>query len=166
MTARSPDEVQVTEFMAALPRKRMGACALLRDQAGRVLLAEPVYQDAWVVPGGVVEAVESPHAACRRVVAEELGLDRPPGRILSVDWVPAEPGRTEALVIFYDGGVLSEQEIAAITLQADELASLAFCTPAEVRVKARPAVARRIAESLAALAGGTVAALEDGRPVS
>jgi 8-oxo-dGTP diphosphatase len=166
MTSHSPDEVQLTEFMASLPRKRMGAGALLRDQAGRVLLVEPVYQDAWVVPGGVVEADESPHAACRREVAEELGLDRPPGRILSVDWVPAEPGRTEALVIFYDGGVLSEQEIAAITLQADELASFAFCTTAEVEAKVRPPVARRIAESLTALAGETVAALEEGRPVS
>lgn len=166
MTARSPDEVQLTEWMASLPRKRMGAGALLRDQDGRVLLVEPVYQDAWVVPGGVVEADESPHAGCRREVAEELGLDRPPGRILSVDWVPAEPGRTEALVIFYDGGVLSEQEIAAITLPPDELASYAFCPPAEVEAKVRPAVARRISESLAALAGGTVAALEDARPFS
>ncbi|HEU5416796.1 MAG TPA: NUDIX hydrolase [Streptosporangiaceae bacterium] len=166
MTAQSPDEVQLSEFMASLPRKRMGAAALCRDQAGRLLLVEPVYTDTWMVPGGVVEAGESPHAACRREVAEELGLDRPAGRILSVDWVPSEPGRTEALVIFYDGGVLSDQEIAAITLPADELASFAFVPPGEVEPKVRPALARRIAASLAALDSGTVAALEDGRPVS
>jgi ADP-ribose pyrophosphatase YjhB (NUDIX family) len=166
VTARSPDEVQLTEFMASLPRKRMGAGALCRDKAGRLLLVEPVYQDTWTVPGGVVEADESPHAGCRREVAEELGLDRPAGRIVSVDWVPREPGRTEALVIMYDGGVLSDEEIAAITLPADELASFAFFAPEEVAPKVRPAMARRIAASLAALASGTVAALEDGRPVS
>ena len=166
MTARDADEAQLTEWMASLPRKRMGAAALCRDHDGRVLLVEPVYQDTWVVPGGVVEAGESPHAACRREVAEELGLDRPTGRILSVDWVPAEPGRTEALVIFYDGGVLDGQEIAAMTLPADELASFAFVSPGEIGPLVRPALARRIAASLDALAGGTVAALEDGRPVS
>jgi 8-oxo-dGTP diphosphatase len=152
--------------MASLPRKRMGAGALCRDQAGRVLLVEPVYQDTWVVPGGVVEAGESPHAACRREVAEELGLDRPPGRILSVDWVPAESGRTEALVILYDGGVLDSQEVAAIRLPADELASFAFLPPGEIGPLLRPGLARRIAASLDALAAGTVAALEWGHPVS
>jgi 8-oxo-dGTP diphosphatase len=151
--------------MASLPRKRMGAGALCRDAGGRVLLVEPVYTDTWNVPGGIVEAEESPHAACRREVAEELGLDRAPGRILSVDWVPSEPDRPEGLVIMYDGGVLSGQEIAAIAVPADELASFAFFHPDDVAPRVRPAVARRIAATLAALAAGTVMALEDGRPV-
>ena len=52
----------------------MAAGALCRDQAGQVLLVDPVYRDTWDVPGGVVEAEESPHAACRREVAEEAGV--------------------------------------------------------------------------------------------
>jgi hypothetical protein len=67
------------QYVASLARKRMAAGALFRDGAGRPLLVDPVYKDTWDLPGGAVEAEESPHAACRREVAEELGLDRPAG---------------------------------------------------------------------------------------
>src|SRR6266481_5320277 len=83
-------------YVASLARKWMAAGALCRDQAGQVLLVDPVYRDTWDLPGGVVEAEESPHAACRREVAEELGLDRPAGQVLAVDWVPSRPRRPEA----------------------------------------------------------------------
>jgi hypothetical protein len=66
------------EYVASLARKRMAATGFFRDEQGRVLLVNPVYKEMWDLPGGAVEAEESPHAACRREVAEELGLDRPP----------------------------------------------------------------------------------------
>lgn len=65
------------QYVASLARKRMAAGALFRDVAGRVLLVEPTYKENWEVPGGAVEQDESPTAACRREVLEELGLDRP-----------------------------------------------------------------------------------------
>jgi ADP-ribose pyrophosphatase YjhB (NUDIX family) len=68
------------EYVASLARKRMAATAFLRDERGRVLLVNPVYKQAWDLPGGAVEAEESPHAACRREVAGEPGLGRPPTR--------------------------------------------------------------------------------------
>jgi hypothetical protein len=37
------------DFTATLPRKRMGAVALLSDDQGRVLLVEPIYKDLWVM---------------------------------------------------------------------------------------------------------------------
>src|SRR5580698_11400574 len=101
-------------YVASLARKRMAVGALCRDGKGRVLLVDPVYRDTWDLPGGAVEAEESPQAACRREVAEELGLDRPPGRVLAVDWVPSRGARPEGLVVVYDGGVLSEAEIGKL----------------------------------------------------
>jgi 8-oxo-dGTP pyrophosphatase MutT (NUDIX family) len=139
----------------------MAAGTLCRDRVGRVLLVDPVYRDTWDLPGGA-EAKESPHAACRREVAEELGLDRPAGRVLAVDWVPSRPGRPEGLIVVYDGGVLTAGDIAAITVPDGELAGFAFVRPDQVTGLVSPLVARRIAACLDALAAGTVASLEDG----
>lgn len=150
--------------MASLARKRMAAGALCRDSEGQVLLVDPVYRDTWDLPGGAVEAEESPQAACRREVAEELGLDRPVGRVLAVDWVPSRPGRPEGLVVVYDGGVLTADDIAAITAPPGELVGFEFVSPGQVAKRVTPLVARRISASLQALAAGMVASLEDGHP--
>lgn len=76
-------------------RGRPGLC---RYCAGRVLV-DSVYRASWDLLCGAVEAKESPHAACRREVAEELGLDRPVGRVLAVDWVPSRPRAPRGLFI-------------------------------------------------------------------
>ena len=154
------------EYVASLARKRMAASALFRDAAGRVLLVDPVYKDTWDLPGGAVEAEESPHAACRREVVEELGLDRPPGRVLAVDWVPSRPERPEGVVVVYDGGVLPAAEIDAIVLGDGELAGFALTEPGEVAGLVTPLLGRRIAACLDAVAAGTVAALDNGCPAA
>jgi 8-oxo-dGTP diphosphatase len=151
-------------YVASLARKRMAAGALCRDGAGRVLLVDPVHRDTWDLPGGAVEAEESPHAACRREVAEELGLDRAVGRVLAVDWVPSRPERPEGLIVVYDGGVLTAKDIEAIIVQDGELAGFAFVRPSRVAGRVTPLVARRITACLDALAARTVASLEDGSP--
>jgi 8-oxo-dGTP diphosphatase len=153
-------------YVASLARKRMAAGALYRDGAGKVLLVDPVYRDTWDLPGGAVEAEESPHAACCREVVEELGLDRPAGRVVALDWVRSRPGRPEGLIVVYDGGVLTADEIEDITVPEGELAGFAFVCPDEVADLVSPLVARRITACLDALAAGTVASLEDGSPAS
>jgi len=142
----------------------MAAGALFRDGDGRVLLVDPVYRDTWDLPGGAVEAEESPHAACRREVAEELGLDRPPGRVLAVDWVPSRPGRPEGLIVVYDGGTLSPAEIATLAVTDSELAGFAFVRPSDVATRVTPLVGSRISACLDAVAQGLVLSLEAGRP--
>jgi 8-oxo-dGTP pyrophosphatase MutT (NUDIX family) len=54
----------------------MAAGVLLTDAAERVLIVEPVYKDYWEIPGGTVDANESPYAAACRELVEELGLSR------------------------------------------------------------------------------------------
>jgi 8-oxo-dGTP diphosphatase len=149
-------------YVASLARKRMAVGALCRDGKGKVLLVDPVYRHTWDLPGGAVEAEESPQAACRREVAEELGLDRPAGRVLALDWVPSRPHRPEGLIVVYDGGVLAVNDIEAIVVQEGELAGYAFVHSDQVPSKVTPLVARRIAACLDALAAGTVASLEGG----
>jgi len=144
----------------------MAAGSLFRDEGGRILLVDPTYKPVWDLPGGAVEKEESPQAACRREVAEELGLDRVPGRVLVIDWVPSRPERPEGLIVVYDGGVLAASEVAAITLQDGELAGYEFVEPGKVAERVSPLLARRIAACVEALMAGTVISLEDGRLAS
>lgn len=154
------------EFWASLPTKRIGAGVVITDGDERVLLVEPTYKDNWEIPGGAVETDERPSGAVRREVKEELGLDRPVGRLLCVDWTPPQPPRTDGLNIVFDGGTLSPADIAAIRLPSDELVSYRFCTLDEAEARLIPLLHRRVRAALEALADGSVAYLEDGYPPS
>ena len=153
------------DFYASLPRKRMAAGLLLRDGAGRALLVRPRYKSNWEIPGGVVEADESPRAAVLREIDEELGLSRIPGRLLAVDWVPPHGARTEGLMLVFDGGTLTPDEIAAIRVASDELHGYEFCTPQRAEQRLSALLARRLHACLHACATATVAYLEDGNAV-
>ncbi|MGW4464526.1 NUDIX domain-containing protein [Micromonospora sp. NPDC004704] len=154
------------DYTATLPRKRMGSAVLLRDREDRILLVEPTYKDYWEFPGGLVEDDEPPYRAAVREVAEELGLSVAPGRLLVVDWVPPELGRTDGVMFVFDGGLLDPVREAEINLPADELRSWAWSTPEEAEQRLPPLLARRATAALLALTQGTTLYLEDGNPVT
>ncbi|MFJ5985280.1 NUDIX domain-containing protein [Lentzea sp. NPDC092896] len=85
----------------------MAAGVLFRDRASRVLLFEPSYKPNWEIPGGAAEADESPSAAATRELAEELGWERPLGRLLVVDYPRPQDFRPEGVVFVFDGEVHS-----------------------------------------------------------
>lgn len=66
--------------MAGLSGKPMVAGVLFRDVQKRILLVEPSYKPNWEVPGGAVEADESPWETATRELIEELGWNRPLSR--------------------------------------------------------------------------------------
>jgi hypothetical protein len=51
----SPMSPDPSEHFESLPKRRVGAGALLLDGTGNVLMVEPVYKDHWEIPGGTVE---------------------------------------------------------------------------------------------------------------
>jgi 8-oxo-dGTP diphosphatase len=154
------------DYTATLPRKRMGAGVLFFDAARRVLLVEPTYKPYWEIPGGAVEAGESPRDAVARELKEELGLSCPVGGLLAIDWVPPQPDRTEGLMVVFDGGMLAAQEAAAISVPQDELRGFAFCTGEEAALRLSPLLARRVAACIAARSAGQAVYLESGCLVS
>jgi hypothetical protein len=79
---------------------------------------------------------------------------------------PSRPELPEILIVIYDGGTLTSSEISAIRVPPDELAGVALVPAGEVAARVTPLLARQVSACLAALAAGTVAALEDGRPVA
>ncbi|WP_063060535.1 NUDIX domain-containing protein [Nocardia sienata] len=83
-----------------------------------VLLVHKTYGIGWDIPGGYVEPGESPAQACRREVAEELGIDRAPGRLLVHDWAP-NPGEGDKVLYVFDGGRLDDRDIVLQTAELD-----------------------------------------------
>lgn len=160
----APDGAESAEHVAhrnSRPGKRMGSGVLVRDAEGRVLLVEPTYMPGWEIPGGAVEADESPRAAAQREVREELGIELEVGRLLCLEWQGPEPDRTESVMAVYDGGELPAG--AVLVLPADELASYAFVEVTDLDRQLVPRLVRRVRAALLALEEGRVVELEDGR---
>jgi 8-oxo-dGTP diphosphatase len=133
---------------ASLAGVIVAAGALIRDTDGRVLCVKPNYRDFWTLPGGICEAGEPPHLGCEREVAEEVGLDRPAGRLLTIDWqlsLPQYgPGARPTMYLIFDGGVVPAG--TAITVQEDELDDYQFVAPADLgRFLAAPGLRRTLA---------------------
>jgi 8-oxo-dGTP diphosphatase len=151
-------------WYAGLPTMFGSAAALFTDPAGRVLLVKPNYREHWSLPGGILEHGEPPHVGCRREVAEEVGLDIAPGRLLAVDWRPPEGVRPRAMVSFiFDGGVLPEHP--QIRLQEEELDGYRFVGPGELADYLPAFLAARVSAALASRAAGASAYVPqlDGR---
>lgn len=157
------DRDAMRAYYESLPGKRIGAGLICRDADGRVLLVRPTYKPGWEVPGGVVEAGESPAAAVAREVREELGVDLPIGRLLVVDWLPVRPPKTEGVMMTFDGGVLDDSVTRRFRLAAEELSEWRFMAADELDDALPDAIARRTRVALETIATGRSAYLEWGR---
>ncbi len=153
------------EYQQTLPRKRIAAGCLFFDEAGQLLLVKPTYKEGWDIPGGVVEANESPLAGCVREIREELGIEWLPQRLLAVDFNPETPEHSESLHFIFYGGVLPPEIIAAIRLPARELSEFVLLEPAEAVSRLKPRLRRRVYACLPLLQSPGMVYLEEGKPV-
>ncbi len=146
-----------------LPAIPASAGALIFDRAGRLLILKPVYKSGWTIPGGVMEAGgETPWAACQREVHEECGLTVHRGRLACVDFRPPRPGKPGGLRFLFDCGALPDKDLAAITLQPEEISQYRIEPPRAALDLLRKPIRRRVK---AALASGGLCYLENGRAV-
>lgn len=161
---RDPEAWQayLAEGNAKQPRKRVSADVLLRDQHGRILLVDPGYKPEWDMPGGMAEANEPPNRAVERELKEELNLDIQVGRLLCVDWVSPHGPWDDLLAFIFDGGQVSDEQIAGLELHDEELNAFEFCSYEQAAKRLRPYVWRRVAVALEALNGGEAQYLQDG----
>ena len=139
------------------------AGALIFDQAGRLLVLKPTYKTGWTIPGGVMEADgETPWDACRREVREECGIEVRGGRLACVDFHPSRPGHAGGIRFLFDCGPASDADLAAITVQPEEIAEYRLVPLNDAFALLRPPIRRRV---LAATRHRRCVYLEDGRPV-
>ncbi|MCS7484818.1 NUDIX domain-containing protein [Umezawaea endophytica] len=161
-----PPEVEFNPGIASrLPAKSSAGGALLRDGQGRILFVVPRYKTVLDIPGGITDDNESPKAACQREVSEELGLRLELGRLLVVDWVPRNGVWRDSHQFIFDGGVLTDEEAAAVQVHDEELGGLKFLSLDEAAPQVHPSLLRRLKLALAAADSGQTIYAEFGRPL-
>lgn len=147
-------EDELKAFIATLPTRRLAAGALIRNGAGQMLVVKPNYKDGWTIPGGTVEAGEAPQTGCFREVAEEVGLNLKPGRLLVIFHGLALGIWGDSTYYIYDAGVLPEG--AQITLQEEELTGYEWVAPELLDAYFGPSHAHRLRQAFRALQTGEV----------
>jgi ADP-ribose pyrophosphatase YjhB (NUDIX family) len=148
-------------YQRTLPRKRVSAGCLLFDEAGRLLIVNPTYKDGWEIPGGAVEANESPLDGCIREIREELGISWRPIRLLAVDYIAESSQRTESLAFIFHGGTLPPEVIAAIRLPAGELSEHRFLDTDGALALFKRRLRRRVTSCLPLITSGGTIYLEE-----
>ena len=146
-------------YLESLPRKRVGAGVLLLNPIGEMLLVEPVYKPHWSIPGGVVDADESPWKACQREVFEEIGLELASLKLLCVSWT-FTPSKRESLQFLFDGGELSPQDCMAVLPNPKELQAAEFLAPQQALPKLAEPLRSRVWHGLMAQKSGNTVYLE------
>ena len=145
---------------------------MIFDPAGRLLILKPVYKSGWTIPGGVMEIGETPWSACQREVREECGLAVQRGRLACVDFRPPRRGKPGGLRFLFDCGALSEESLAALVLQPEEISEYRIePLPAALDLLRKP-IRRRVSAAIGSGApwsgapwSGAPCYLENGRPV-
>lgn len=171
LLARLADDVDpavdaLPSIVPLFPVSLLSAGVVLRDRAGRVLLLRTSYKTPWDVPGGVVEDGEGLRAGAARELAEELGLDLVPGRLLVADRCGGDGRQGERLLTLLDGGVHGEDLLERLEFRDGEIVEARWREPAEVAALVAPGLAARVTAALAVLDAGRQdpALLVDGVP--
>lgn len=147
------------------PRKRLIAHALVRDEAGRVLLCETSFKEDWELPGGIVEPGESPRDACAREMVEEMAFSPAVGGVLVVDWLAPYRGWEDAVELVFATDPVIEGDKARLRPDGVEILGLHWLTVTEAQAKMTPFGAARLASAVAAADAGTTLYTEAGMTV-
>jgi 8-oxo-dGTP pyrophosphatase MutT (NUDIX family) len=148
-----------------LPRKNVASGALIRNQKNEILFVVPIYKPSLAIPGGLTEDDESPLAACRREVSEELGIEIAISKLLLIDWMPTQGVWKDSIQLIFDGGMLSSEQIEAIRPAEGEIGNFEFLTFQDAKTRLRPSMARRVETAISALSVGVPQYVEFGRLV-
>lgn len=158
--AVDPNFAHLAEGNARQARKRVAADVLIRDSVGRVLVVDPTYKEGWDLPGGMVEANESPSAGALRELTEELGMAPNIGRPLVIEWVGAHGPWDDQIVFVFDGGTMSDDDKDNIDVRDREIGRWRFVDVDDIRSEMRQHVWRRLRAAANSVTTGTTTYLE------
>lgn len=144
--------------MSGWPSHALAAGVLVWDECGRLLMVQTHNRSGLILPGGLVEADESPAVAAHREVLEEVGLDVSIGRLLAVQHLVADGGNPSSVQFVFDSQPVAEA--SALTLQVDEIACAHWLEPDEAVAMHGARGRARLMAALAARSGRSVPFLD------
>lgn len=125
MTKILPEE----QWRAMQPKKLVGAKVVIKSANGKILLVKPTYKPTWQLPGGVVEAGESPLAAAVREACEETEITCSEADFRLVDIVFRAD--QDVLFVLYEHTKLVD-DTSKLHIQAEELEAYEWVAPEKV----------------------------------
>lgn len=120
----------------------LGVKVLIADKQQRIVLVRPSYDALWQLPGGGVKRNESFHAAARREVLEECGLNLQTLSLCQIFFSEREYKRDHIALFF-----AQIDAVPALTpSHKGEIADCRFFSLTDLPANLSPATRRRIAE--------------------
>ncbi|MDR3558054.1 MAG: NUDIX hydrolase [Candidatus Pacebacteria bacterium] len=150
----------MNEYYRSLPKKRMGAGALIFNKNGELLIVKPNYKDYWSIPGGTVEENESPRTACLREVKEEVGIDIADAEFVSVDYLEDADGKGENLQFTFFGGIIKDGQ--KVSIDKSELDEYRFASADVAKKLFGKNLATRLSKCIDAIQDRSGVYLENG----
>ncbi|MFE7414567.1 NUDIX domain-containing protein [Streptomyces laurentii] len=138
------------EFIETLPRATVYACLYFTDTHGRPLQLRATWQpELWQWPGGNMDPGETPWETAVRECREETGLVfEGRTRLLATHFTShrAEQWPANHIGFIFDGGELTDAQIAAVVLDPEEHTEYRLHTLAAWEREMNPASFRRLVE--------------------
>lgn len=124
------------KWYKSLPKKHIGVGLILRNKKEQILLLKTNYlENKWSFPGGGAEQYESPEETIKREVYEEIGLrDIKIGNLLLVHTTNQKKISEDNLILYFDGGFLTDNQIQNITIQKNEILEFNFFDYEDIRI--------------------------------
>lgn len=114
-------------WIRSLPKKRCAAGVILRNSENHWLLLKTNYHDGkYTFPGGIIEQYESIKVGAEREVFEETGIKIEVDKLLTITNVSNRKLGDELVIFYFNGGILSEQQINSINPQEKEILDYLF----------------------------------------
>lgn len=151
------------DYYTSLPQKRLGTCALIYHKRA-LLIIQPTYHRHWILPGGIVEAEESPLESLQRELQETLSIDVFSPQLLAVDYVSHRDVAGEYIQMLFGCKELTDSQVSEMQASAYDIKDFCFTDITKALEMLTPNVSKRLQSALNAQAHKSGAIyLENGR---
>lgn len=148
------------EYAALLPKKQVGTAVLFFNSKNELLVIKPNYKEGWLVPGGAADEDESPLLCALRETREEIGLNFSTLPLVGIYFGHKKGVFPDSLKFIFYGGILRDDQIASIKLEAEELEEYAFIPLNNALPLLSFSLQKSVPQSVDAIKNGTVAYIE------